>query len=366
MSNITQRIIAWPFLRSLVRMSSRIIVTWAVVLGCAVVTFVSLGNWVNTINSVAPDPLANLVSLQGDTSSPNQLLALKIQGTIVGDAQSPEATSSADATTSGYDIKRQLYAAADRDSVKGVLLEIDSPGGTIYGARAIADGVKYYRDKTKHQVYAHIEGTGASGAYWAAVSANKIIADYGSDIGSIGVIMGPFEYYDTVLSESNGTSQIVTQNGIQSVEITAGRSKDLGNPYRKLTADEQAQLQQEVNNDYDQFVAYVGTHRGISVDTIKNQLGAMTYDNKTAQSYKMIDGSGSREDALDQLAKANEIQNGDYQVMGLVQPSSGSGLGILGALSNKVVQPKASSTTGCALTRAPLAYSGDVARLCKQ
>jgi protease IV len=319
---------------------------------------------VTYLSSVAPEPLTSIESIQGDTSSPNQLLALKVQGTIVGDSASSEATSTADATVSGYDIKRELYAAVDRPEIKGVLLEIDSPGGTIYGARAIADGVKYYQDKTKQPVYAHIEGTGASGAYWAAVSASKVIADYGSDIGSIGVIMGPFEYYDTVLSEGDGTDRVVTQNGIQSVEITAGRSKDLGNPFRKLTAQEQAELQQQVNNDYEKFVSYVSDRRHISADVIKNQHGAMTYDNQTAQAYKMIDATGSREDAFDQLAKAAGIKDGDYQVMDLASQSGGSGLGLVGALMHKPAKPMAGSTAGCPLSRAPLAYSGDVSLLC--
>ena len=267
---------------------------------------------------------------------------------------------------SGYDLKRQLYAAVDDTSIKGILLEIDSPGGTIYGARAIADGVKYYRDKTKQPVFAHIEGTGASGAYWAAVSTNKIIADYGSDIGSIGVIMGPFEYYDNVISKADGAGQIVTQNGIQSVEITAGRSKDIGNPYRKLTPAETAELQQQVNNDYAQFVDYVSAQRGITADAIRNQLGAMAYDNQSAQTSKLIDSSGSREDAFDQLATAAGLKDGDYQVMGL-PASGGPGSGLLGAINHWTAQPKVSSstsTTSCALTRAPLVFSGDVTGLC--
>jgi protease-4 len=365
MSHLTERFIAWPFMRSLVRMSVRIIAVWAVIFGCVIVTLALTGSWYNKINSVAPDPLANLVSLQGNVTSPNQLLALKIQGVIVGDDQSPEAITSVDATVSGYDIKRQLYAAANDSAIKGVLLEIDSPGGTIYGAKAIADGVKYYRDTTKQPVYAHIEGTGASGAYWAAASTNKIIADYGSDTGSIGVIMGPFEYYNNVLSETNGTNQIVTQNGIQSVEITAGRSKDLGNPYRQLTASEQSELQSQVNDVYAQFVSYISAQRHLSQDFIKNQLGAMTYDNQTAQTDKLIDASGSREDALDQLATASGISSGDYQVMGLSSSTSASS-SLMAAFTHAATQPNVSSATGCALTRTPLAFSGDVTQLCKQ
>jgi protease IV len=110
-------------------------------------------------------------------------------------------------------------------SLHGVVLEINSPGGAICGARAIADDVSYYRSKAKKPIYAHVEGLAA---YWAASAADKVIADYGSDIGSIGVIMGPFKYYNTVVNEDSGLFDggVITQNGIESVSITAGKPKD--------------------------------------------------------------------------------------------------------------------------------------------
>ncbi|HSX17446.1 MAG TPA: S49 family peptidase [Patescibacteria group bacterium] len=239
---------------------------------------------------------------------------------------------------------------------------MSSPGGTIYGARAIADGVAYYKKTTGNPVYAYVEGQAASGGYWAISGADKIIADYGSDIGSIGVIMGPFEYYDTVLAEDGGllSGGVVTQNGIQSTYISAGKYKDMGNPYRKLSAGEIALLQKSVNNEYDTFVQYVSQHRHIAEATIRDTIGAAAYDNKTALEYKLIDQTGSRDDAYAALAKAAGIQD-DFTI---VREEQSQGF-IESLLSATVRKPQVQAKANiCSQTQGVLAYHGDVTALC--
>ncbi|HEY5806223.1 MAG TPA: S49 family peptidase, partial [Candidatus Saccharimonadales bacterium] len=261
--------------------------------------------------------------------------------------------------TSGYDAKRQLYEAADDDTIKGVVLEINSGGGTIYGARAIADGVEHYRSKTHRPVYAHIQGMAASGALWAAVSADKVIADYGSSIGSIGVIAGPFKYYDKVVAEGN----ILTQNGIESVIVSAGKSKDIGDPYRRLTEEELAALRQGVNNDYDMFLEFVSQRRGIATDTIRNQIGAMIYDNKTAKSHKLIDDTNSKEGAYDALAQAAQLNKDDYEVIRVYTEVTQSEDFASEAASGASLRQSGISSS-CTLSQVRLAYHGDITRLC--
>lgn len=294
-----------------------------------------------------------------------QLLSIRIDGTIVGTEADGGGFLTGSDQTSGYDVKKKLYTAAEDPSIYGVVLEISSPGGTIYGAHAIADGVKYYKQKTNQPVYTYVEGLAASGGYWAAASTDKIFADYGSDVGSIGIIMGPFEYYDKPIAQDGGllSGGIVTENGIQSTYITAGKSKDLGNPYRKMTDDELKVMQQGVNNEYDNFVSYVSERRDIPGDTIRNQLGALTYDNKTAQSNKLIDGTASREGTYDRLATAAGIHD-DYAVVR--EESSVSFVKtLLGAITRQPAKQAAEVDT-CSLTRNVLAYHGDVTALCSK
>jgi len=348
-----------PFVKRLLQKSITLVVIWNLVLLLLVGGFLWIVFLAAASNSTASDSDGYSYVFGNGTQ---QLLSIKVTGTIVG-TETTGGFLNSSSQTSGYDVKKKLYTAANDSSIYGVILEINSPGGTIYGARAIADGVKYYKEKTHQPVYAYVEGLAASGGYWAAASTDKIVADYGSDVGSIGIIMGPFEYYDKPVATDGGllNGGVVTQNGIQNTYITAGRSKDVGNPYRQLTSDELKVMQQSVNNEYDNFVSYISQQRNIPSDTIRDQLGALTYDNKTAQQYKLIDATNSRESAYDMLANAAGIQD-DYAVV--QEKTTASFLqSVLGAITRQP-RTQAKEVDTCALTRSALAYHGDVAALC--
>lgn len=355
-----------PFWGGLVKRVITIVVSWNVVLACIFGTILSFGLVIAIFAGIgAASGLGSYTPVYG--TGVNQLLSIKISGTILGSSEPDQGFSglfTEGGNTYGYDVKDQLYAAAEDPNVVGVILEIDSPGGTIYGATAIADGVWYYKQKTNKPVYAHIEGLGASAAYWAAASADRIYADNGSSVGSIGVILGPIEYYDTVLATDGGLlgGGVITQNGIDSTYFTAGKSKDVGNPYRRLTQAEVGQLQQSVDAEYDRFVSYVSKQRDISENTIRDSIGAMIYEPGKAQELKLTDAVGSRQVAYANLGEAARIGN-DYTV---VRQLAAPGLAeaVLGAVTGRNQEPKAVDL--CALTRTTLAYHGDVSAWCSK
>ena len=366
-----------PFYKNLLKFSAYIVVGYNALVFSMLVPLLILIIVGVALSGAAPtagtgaSALADLEPVAG--SGAKQLLSIKITGVIVGDEDDGAGPFGAlDGYVSGYKIKEQLYEAAADSAIHGIILEINSPGGTIYGAHAIADGVKYYREETKQPVYAHISGVGASGAYWSAVAADKVLADYGSSVGSIGVIMGPFEYYDKVLSQDGGIfgGGVLTQNGIEHITITAGKSKDVGNPYRRMTAAEIAMLQGQINNDYDLFVNYVSERRSLTPQVIREQVGAMIYDTKSAQSLKLIDATASREDAYEQLADAAKVTD-DFVVMRAYR-ESGFFQAMLGAVGigepRKVESTQATAAraqaTGCALSSSVMAYYGSPATLC--
>lgn len=356
------------YLKFLAKRVINIVVTWNVVMICAFFSFAGFIVFIVVLFAgiMGADPAAESGYTPVYGNGSNQLLSIQVSGVITGTAPaSPGIFGALDDQTAGYTVKDQLYRAADDDLIKGVILEIDSPGGTIYGAHAIADGVEYYRKQTNRPVYAHISGTGASGAYWAAVSTDKILVDYGSDVGSIGVIMGPFQYYNTPLSQDGGLlgGGVMTQNGIETVYLTAGKSKDVGNPYRRLSTEETAALQRQVTNEYDDFVSYVSQRRGIPPETIRDQIGAMTYDQKTAKQLKLSDETKNRQDAYDELAKAAKVSD-DYTVV-QEMPVFGFVESVLMAVGSKQ-QPQAKSVNLCSLSKASLAYHGDVTGWCQQ
>ncbi len=311
-----------------------------------------------------PDAL-NYEYQTGKQTSENKLLFLPIHGVIMTEKSTDQLSDLFDTqVTYGYSIKEVLRKAAKDEKIKGVFLHIDSPGGTVGGAKAIADGIRDYRNDTGKPVYAYISGTAASGGYWAAVAADRIIADTGSSVGSIGVIFGPFKYYDTVTSETGGlfSGGVVTEKGIQTTYITAGRSKDIGNPSRQLTKQELASLQESVDDVYQMFVGEVAKGRSLSADEITGNIGAMIYSEQQAISRKMIDGVGSKQSVeLELVAKAG-ISGDDYQ---FVHPAQSSGIvsSLLGAYQSWV--PHKAALSGCPLSRVVLAYHGDVSALCR-
>jgi len=257
--------------------------------------------------------------IYGKEGSDSRLLSIPISGVIYAD-QTLDGVSGGlfggSSGTYGYQIKEQLREAAADENIDGIILEINSPGGTINGSQAIADGVQEYKDKAKKPVYVHISGLAASGGYFAAARADEIIADQGSLTGSIGVISGPFKYYDKVLAEGDGIlgGSVVTQNGVEASYITAGGGKDVGNPYRRMTVEEIKNLQDGVNFEYENFVKIVSEARGISLSEVRNTIKAHIYDNGKATELKLIDQVGSREFAYDALAKKAGVE-ANYQVV---------------------------------------------------
>jgi protease-4 len=297
--------------------------------------------------------------IDGDKDSTNKILSIPVNGVILGDeSESPSALPFlAQGVTFGYEVKDELAKAAKDPNIKAVIIEINSPGGTIYGSRAIADGITEYKKATHKPVYAHVSGLAASGGYMSAVPADAIFADYGSTTGSVGVIFGPIKYYDTVLSEGGLLEgEVVTENGIESMYITAGKSKDLGNPYRRITPEERASLQSMVNEEYNAFVSFVSENRNINSQTVRDSIGAMVYSNAAAQQFGLIDGTKNKQEAHKSLAQKAGIA--DFQVVEKMREYGFVETLLEGKLFNTQT-PQA-----CLLTEGVLAYHGDMSVLC--
>jgi protease IV len=303
---------------------------------------------------------------QGDQFSADSLLYLPIHGVILTEqATDPLSSLFETQLTYGYEVKDILKKAAEDNSIKGIFLHIDSPGGTVAGAKAIGDGIAAYRQKTGKPVYAYVSGMAASGGYWAASAADKIYADTGTSIGSIGVIFGPFKYYDTVLSEDGGAfvGGVVTENGVETTYITAGRSKDLGNPYRQLTPEELASLQESVEDVYSVFIDQVATTRALTPADIRERIGAMIFSEQQAKARQLIDDIGTRDTTQQALAVKSGLSPDDYKLVTV--SLQGSWFSDLMGVRDRWLHPSRVAMPGCPLSRVMMAYHGDVTALCK-
>ena len=149
-------------------------------------------------------------------------------------------------------VLEDIERASNDASIKGVLFVIDSPGGAVAPSVEIAYAIKEL--SMKKPVVAYASGTIASGSYYASIWANKIIANPGSIVGSIGVIMQGFE-----------ASKLLENIGISSQTIKAGKYKESGTFTRKWTNDEEQELQGVINSTYNMFISDVADARKLDI-----------------------------------------------------------------------------------------------------
>jgi len=187
----------------------------------------------------------------------------------------------------------QLKKFGDDSSIKAIILHVNSPGGGVAASEEIYREVKRIREEKKKHVVVSIETVGASGAYYIASASNKIYADQGSIVGSIGVIAQWVNYGD-----------LLKWAKLKDIVIKTGEFKDTGNPTRDLTPAEQAYMQSLIDNMFGQFVKAVADGRSMKFDDVKTIANGKVWTGEQAKSMKLIDEVGDFEKVVKDTAKA--------------------------------------------------------------
>ncbi len=225
----------------------------------------------------------------------NKIALIPIQGAItVGNHESLIQPSTASSTK----IISYLTQAEKDKSIKAILLEINSPGGTAVASSEIADKISSI-DKP---VVAFIRELGASGAYWIASASDKIVANPLSITGSIGVISSYLEFSD-----------LMEKYGIRYEKLTAGKYKDATTPFRELTDEERNIMQQKLNIIHNEFIKAVNKNRNIDITQYAT---GMFYLGTEAKDIGLVDYLGSRELAINitkNLANIKEAELVTYK-----------------------------------------------------
>jgi protease-4 len=182
-------------------------------------------------------------------------------------------------------IIQNIKTFRDDDSIKAIILRIDSPGGGIGPSQEIyREVMKTKRDK---KIITSMGSVAASGGYYIASATNKIIANAGTLTGSIGVIM-----------EYANIEEIAKKIGISPVVIKSGKFKDIGSPLRELNDAERKILQDLVNELHLQFVNDAAKARGIDVETMLTLADGRVYSGQKALDLNLIDRLGNLDDAV--------------------------------------------------------------------
>ncbi len=197
---------------------------------------------------------------------------------------------------SSTDLVDMINKAGKDDNIKAVILEINSPGGTVVASEEIANAVEHL-DKP---VVAWIREVGASGAYWIASSADVIVADPLSITGSIGVISSYLQF-----------SGLLEDYGIKYERLVSGDFKDTGSPYKNLSSKERVILQRKLDKIRDFFVNKVAENRNMSYDEVNNLATGMFYLGEEAKELGLVDVLGGKDEAIKITEDLANIKNAE-------------------------------------------------------
>lgn len=193
------------------------------------------------------------------------------------------------------EIVDQLDRVEKNDDIKGLVLRIDSPGGGVGASQEIYQAVK--RVGKKKKVVASMGGVAASGGYYIAVAADKIVANPGTVTGSIGVLMDYVNVED-----------LLSFLKLHAELLTAGKLKDVGSPLRPLTPQDRAFLQSLLDNMHAQFLQAVQENRGIDPKKMKELGDGRVFTGQQALEEKLIDKLGNQQVAVDLAAELAGIE----------------------------------------------------------
>ena len=186
----------------------------------------------------------------------------------------------------------ELKKFGDDSSIKAIILHVNSPGGGVAASEEIYREVKRVRTEKKKKIVVSIETVGASGAFYVASASDKIYADEGSIVGSIGVIAQWVNYGD-----------LLKWAKLKDVVIKTGEFKDTGNPARDLTPAEQAYMQSLIDNMFGQFIKAVADGRGMKYEDVKSIANGKVWTGQQALDMKLIDSVGDFQTAVADTAK---------------------------------------------------------------
>ncbi|HUI46647.1 MAG TPA: signal peptide peptidase SppA [Nitrospirota bacterium] len=237
-----------------------IVLVTAAVLGLLFVIAVSLASLLSGDRRTA-------MSLSGGGGS---IALVKIEGLLI----------------SSENIVKELNDYAEDGSIKAIVIRIDSPGGGVVPSQEIFNAVKHARKEGK-KVVVSMGSVAASGGYYIAAAADKIMANPGTLTGSIGVKM-----------EFANVEKLLDKIGVKGMVVKAGQYKDIGSPFRDMTEPEKKLLQDVIDDVHAQFIEAVSEGRGISKADVTAIADGRIFTGRQALSLKLVDQLGDLEDTI--------------------------------------------------------------------
>jgi protease-4 len=193
-------------------------------------------------------------------------------------------------------VMQKIDKAYEDDNIKGVLFVVNSPGGAVAPSVEIAYAIK--RLKAKKPVVTYTNGVLASGSYYASIWSNTIIANPGSMVGSIGVIM-----------QSADISELLSKIGIKPQVAKIGKYKEVATPTREWSEDERKEIDKVIKDTYDMFISDVSLARGLKKEDSSQFADAHIFTARQAKKVGLIDSVGTIFDAQQKLIALSKVKD---------------------------------------------------------
>jgi len=184
------------------------------------------------------------------------------------------------------DTIRQLDKYEKDHNIKAVVLRINSPGGAVVPSQEIYD--KVLRLKKTKKVVVSMGSVAASGGYYIACAADRIVANPGTITGSIGVI-----------AQFSQVEDLLEKIGLKTTVVKAGRYKDVGSPVREMTTADKSLVQDVIDDIHNQFIEAVSSNRNLSRENMENIASARIFTGRQALKAGLVDDLGNMEYAVD-------------------------------------------------------------------
>jgi protease IV len=231
----------------------------------------------------------------------SKILVLNVNGVIQDTGEDVTSFFS----TTGYQHQTfldMIEAAGEDNTIKGVILRVNSPGGGVVESAEIHKKLLELKENSKKPLYVSMGTQAASGGYYISTAGDKIFAAPDTLTGSLGVIMQSINY-----------GGLAEKYGVKFETIKSGPYKDIFSPTREMTEDERNILQSMVDNAYAGFVDVITEGRPLSEDQVRKVADGRVYDGRQAKEINLIDELGYFDDTVEAMKKDLKVE--DAQVI---------------------------------------------------
>lgn len=286
---------------------------WIAVLVAATLIFVSVGinamswvftrDWNSLINdiSIMETEVSETVMEDGDRTE--RIAVLEVDG-VIQDAGA--ATLFSGAEYNHQQFMTQLNEIAEDQSVKGIVLAVNSPGGGVLESSDIYDALVEIKKEKEIPIYVVMGGMAASGGYYISAPADKIYVHPETLTGSIGVIMQSVNY-----------GKLAEKYGVEFPTIKSGPYKDMMSPTREMKPEERAMLQEMIDDSYNRFVEIIVEGRGMTDAAVRKVADGRVMNGRQAIEAGLADDYGKLPSVIAAMKEDNKLENAEVFQYGM-------------------------------------------------